>query len=72
MAQFNIRDLPSRTDQQIEQLCSHEGYTKTQAVILAIGGLWDAAHQRLHFEIAQEEAGACPWCGWAPGETLGW
>jgi hypothetical protein len=69
MTQFNIRDLPSRTDQQIQQLCECEGFTKTQAVILAIGAMWDAAHQRLHFELAQEEAGACPWCGCVAEET---
>lgn len=36
MAQFNIRDLPDGTAQQIEQLTTRLGYTKTQLVIIAI------------------------------------
>jgi hypothetical protein len=36
MAQFNIRNLPDMTAQQIEWLAAHAGLTKTQIVIAAV------------------------------------
>lgn len=39
-SQFNIRDLPERTAQQIKDLADRTGYTKTQIVLIAIENLW--------------------------------
>ena len=38
--QFNIRDLPERTEEQISNLAEWSGYTKTQIVLIAIEKLW--------------------------------
>lgn len=40
MAQFNIRNLPDMTGQQINDLQGWLGTTKTQAVLLAVERLW--------------------------------
>jgi hypothetical protein len=40
--QFNIRQLPEITAQQIDELCAKMGITKTQLVIMAI----DRLHQQ--------------------------
>ncbi len=40
MPQFNIRDLPARTEEQIGNLAEWSGYTKTQIVLIAIEKLW--------------------------------
>ena len=71
MPQFNVRDMPERAARQLGQLVEREGLTKTQAVIIAIGAMWDEAHKRIHFDLAQAEAGVCPWCGWDASEEQG-
>jgi hypothetical protein len=38
--QFNIRNLPEHTAQQIDELCAKMGMTKTQLVLLAIERLY--------------------------------
>lgn len=39
-SQFNIREMPERSLQQLEDLQFWCGYTKTQLVLLAIDRLW--------------------------------
>lgn len=47
MGQFNIRDMPERSLQQLEELQEWCGYTKTQMVLIAIDRLWlDTKHDR--------------------------
>lgn len=47
MGQFNIRDMPERSLQQLEDIQEWCGYTKTQIVLLAIDRLWlDIKHDR--------------------------
>jgi hypothetical protein len=40
MGQFNIREMPERASQQLEDLGAWTGYTKTQLVLIAIDRLW--------------------------------
>jgi hypothetical protein len=40
MPQFNVRDLPDKTDRQIRELAGQTGFTKTQIVILAIDRMY--------------------------------
>jgi len=40
MGQFNIREMPERALQQLEDLVEWAGYTKTQLVLIAIDRLW--------------------------------
>ena len=40
MGQFNIREMPERALQQLEDLQEWAGYTKTQLVLIAIDRLW--------------------------------
>ena len=51
MAQFNIRDLPDGTAQQIDQLASRLGYTKTQLVIIAIDRMFQQEAQTMSNEF---------------------
>lgn len=44
-SQFNIRDLPERTAQQIQDLTEWSGYTKTQIVLIAVENLWKEVKQ---------------------------
>lgn len=40
MGQFNIKDMPERAAEQLQDLHDWSGYTKTQAVLIAIERLW--------------------------------
>lgn len=53
------------TARQIEQLLAYEGQENKSALLAsAIEERWRRQHDHLHFDLAQVEAGICPWCGW--------
>jgi hypothetical protein len=44
-SQFNIRDMPERSAQQVQELADWTGYTKTQIVLIAVENLWKEVKQ---------------------------
>lgn len=53
----------AEADRQLAQLCAELGETATEVQARAIALLWERAHDRKHFELAQVQTGICPWCG---------
>lgn len=45
MPQFNIRDLPEGSEQQLNDLAQWTGQTKTQVVLIALDRYWVAKNQ---------------------------
>lgn len=58
-SQFNIRDMPERSLEQISQLCEWTGYTKTQMVLIAIERLWLEAKKERENKMSSGERRAC-------------
>ena len=57
--------VPTLTERQLTQLMAYEGQTNKSALLVAaIEERWARTHSQIHFELAQEERGVCPWCGW--------
>ncbi|MFH1605409.1 MAG: hypothetical protein ABIH03_16055 [Pseudomonadota bacterium] len=52
------------SDRQLDQLGTELGETASGIVARAVSLLWKQAHDRIHFDLAQQETGACSWCGW--------
>jgi hypothetical protein len=42
MAQFNIREMPEGSKEQIRDLQQWRGWTKTQTVLIALDRLWQS------------------------------
>ncbi len=61
--QINFR-ASAATGAELAQLVERLGEGQTEVISRAISTLHQKYHDQLHFEIAQAEAGTCPWCGW--------
>lgn len=61
--QINFRASPA-TAAELAQLVALLGEGQTEVISRAIATLHHKRHDHLHFEIANAEAGTCPWCGW--------
>ena len=62
-SQINFR-ASQATAAELAQLVALLGEGQTEVISRAIATLHHKRHDHLHFEIANAEAGACPWCGW--------
>lgn len=61
--------IPALTERQLAQLMAYEGQdNKSALLVAAIEERWARTHSVIHFELAQEEGGVCPWCGWDAAE----
>lgn len=45
MGQFNIREMPDGSLQQLQDLTEWKGYTKTQAMLIALDRFWKEVKQ---------------------------
>ena len=62
--------VPERTQRQITEIMAVEGRTNKSALLTeVIAEKWQRTHAQLHFDLAQQETGVCPWCGWDAGKT---
>lgn len=52
--QFNIRDLPERSAQQIQDLADWSGYTKTQIVLIAVENLWKEVKKQRESKMSNQ------------------
>lgn len=52
-SQFNIRDMPERSIQQLNDLQGWGGYTKTQLVLIAIDRLWQDTKRDRNKRLSQ-------------------
>lgn len=66
--QINFRASPA-TAAELAQLVKKLGEGQTEVISRAIATLHQKYHSGIHFDIAQAEAGTCPWCGWQYEDT---
>ncbi|HEX3642906.1 MAG TPA: hypothetical protein VHV10_16605 [Ktedonobacteraceae bacterium] len=55
MGQFNIRDMPEGSDQQLSDLAKWKGQTKTQVVLIALDRYWLAVKQERESQMQQDQ-----------------
>jgi hypothetical protein len=56
-SQFNIRDMPERSAQQIADIAKWTGHTKTQIVLIAVENLWKEVKQERVKHMSMQEYG---------------
>lgn len=54
MPQFNIRDMPEGSDQQLSDLAQWTGQTKTQVVLIALDRYWLAKKQERDAKMSEQ------------------
>lgn len=54
-SQFNIRDMPQWSDQQLSDLVEWTGYTKVQIMLLGLDRLWSATKQERENKMQQDQ-----------------
>lgn len=54
-SQFNIRDMPERSDQQLDELIEWTGHTKVQIMLIGLDHFWKEVKQERESKMQQDQ-----------------